>query len=204
MKKKPIIIFFTWLIIWLFITFQYFSDQLISFDDKLGQNIDFKEIISILDTEAFVLNERLSDIEEKVNLITKGKEQNYEDYEELKIEAGQWELIEWNGLEIRISWSVNGSDLRDLINVLREVWVRAIAIWSQRVIYSTPIIDLSNAILVWNTRFKSPLSIFVIWDINQISSIISVSPILKEFFEKSIAWDVKVELIEKEVVIPKM
>ena len=204
MIKKPVIIFFTWLIIWLFIAFQYSSDQLIPFDDKLGQENDFKEIISILDSDKVWLNNQLNDLEKEVFLITKWKEQSYDDFDELKIEAWQWDDLTWNWVEMNIKWSVNASNLRDLINVLREIGVDAIAVWSQRVIYSTPIIDLNDTILVWNTRFKSPIIIYAIWDINQISSIVSDSPILKSLREKSIAWEIEVELIKKDVVIPKI
>lgn len=190
-------------LVWLIIAFQYSSNPLVPFDDRLEQEKDFKEIVSTLEKENIFIKGKLEDLRAKVSLLTKTKELAFEDFAKLENEA--WlNDVKWLWVQIKLSWNVIASDLRDLINVLREIQVSAISVWEQRVIFSTPIIDLKDVILVWNTRLKSPFSVFVYWDSKRISSWIAASPILSNFLKRNKEKIIQVELVETEVSIPKI
>lgn len=201
MKKS---FFITWTVIWLIIAFQYNSEVSDPFDDKLAQENDFKEIISILDSERINLQSEYNELEEKIWWISF----NYKNIDQEKLIEMQKNLwtneVQWQWVEINISWDVLASHLRDLVNVLREIWNEWIVIWQQRIIYNTPIIDLKTAILVWNTRMKAPITISVIWDWKRIISWISENPILKEFLNKNNSRQIKVEVIPKDILLPKI
>lgn len=202
MTKKPF--FITGTLIGLIIAFQYTSDPLVLFDDKLEQEKDFDRIILMLEQEKILISEKLESLQAKVSLLSKTKAINTEEFNILELEAGRKE-VSWEWYNLSISWDVTASDLRDLINVLSEPHVQAVAVWSQRVIYSTPIIDIKDVILVWNSRFTSPIIVHVIWDTDVIRARLSVSPILTKLWKKH--DEGKVEIVESEtknITIPKI
>ena len=159
--------------------------------------------IDIIEKDNFELTDELNLLESKLWSYSNNTEISIETIANLENQA--WvNDVEWDWVEIVLNWEVNWSHLRDLVNVLRGVQVKAIAIWNQRVIYSTPIIDLSNAILVWNTRFRSPITINVIWDYKRIKSKIELSELMKDaIWDDATNW-VELELVEKNVKIPRI
>ena len=201
MLKKSF--FWTWVLVGLILAFQYNSSPLGLYDDNLEEEKDFNEIISIIEIKKNELSGSSKHLEESVKVLTSNKIKKYDNFNTLELESWNKEIIgDW--LEIILDWQITASDLRDLVNVLRESQSKAISIWPQRVIYKTSIIDLKDAILVWNTRMKLPISVKAIWDATRTSIRIIQSSLLASLFEKEENQEVEIEIVEKQLTIPKI
>ena len=71
-------------------------------------------------------------------------------------------LVQRELLDVNNASLVHAADLRDVINVLRNSQVEAIAINDQRIISETPIVCVGNSILVNDTHLVPPFVISVI------------------------------------------
>lgn len=189
------IFFVLWTIIWLVMAFQYNSKPLSPFDDVLEQQRDLEKILSLLEIEKneyeakIIWYEKLLSEQSKVSWMPS-------DYEELRNEAWLTEIT-WEWIEMSISWDISWSDLRDIVNVLRWSYAKAISIWRERILYNTSIIDLKDAILVGNIRMKPPINIKVIWEADIIKSQMTLNEGLKWLLAKIKLGSVKVAVDQK-------
>jgi len=98
---------------------------------------------------------------------------------------------------------VQASDLRDLVNILRTGNADAIAINNQRILSTTHISAVGNSILVNNSYIVPPFAIFVVGDVDYLSSRLRDAGVLSDLKKRASQYQLQFDLtLKSHVNIP--
>ncbi len=191
-------------------------------DDESGNTLPEDELVardellkSFLDEQAY-LQSRIVSLREKIDDAQKDVEDlsakaSIEELESLKEEIGLSE-VSGSGIEILLDDSplalrgdlsttsenlVQASDIRDLVNLLNAAGAEAISVNGQRVIATSSINSVKNAVLVNNTYLTPPFIIHAVGDTNNMLQRILNTNLLQDLYYRKENGNVQFEVAAK-------
>lgn len=168
LHKLWILIFILSVTLWFFWATQYLLVSKTN-DRSLINLTSIREIlISIKENQLlkFKINELQGLLQNKQNLKEKNSylEKQYNEF----LEKSAYTDIDWEWLEIILSWKVNVTILIDLIHTFWFWWVKAISLNNIRINSNSFLSLINDEILLNWISINNPIKISAIWDIEEL------------------------------------